>query len=255
MTPAKFNVRREAELAVRVDRLSFSHSGSQVPTLADISFDLSFGQRVVLTGPSGAGKTTLGNLLLGMLDPTEGFVEIFGMEPADYRHRYPGKLSFVPQSPKLIAGSLLENIGLGLTSEEIDITIVSELIEKCALAGLVQELPSGIHSEIGGSVRKLSGGEIQRISLARALYSRPNVLLLDEPTDGLDAITTETVQKTILDLSGSATVFVIAHTLSTIRGAERIIYLERGSLMGDGSIEELGRSNPNFKSLLGRNER
>ena len=240
-----------AENAIEVSRLSFSHSGSDAPTLATISFTLAFGERVVLTGPSGAGKTTLVSLLLGLLDPTEGSIEIFGATPEQYRREFPGNLSIVPQSPKIISGSLLENIGLGLNVDEVDTSIVSDLIEKCALDNLVRELPSGVHTEIGRSAWKLSGGEIQRISLARALYSQPSVLFLDEPTDGLDAITEQTIRQTILNLSGLATVLVIAHKLSTIREAGRIIYMEGGRVAGDGSFSDLGLLNPNFRALTG----
>lgn len=255
MISGSIKFRPNAELALRVNRLSFFHNESKAPTLAEISFDVTFGERVVITGPSGAGKTTLGNLLLGMLDPTEGSVEIFGVPPADYRQMFPGKISLVPQSPKLISGSLLENIGLGLSEEEIDIAVISELLDKCALTSLVRQLPSGVRTEIGGSLRNLSGGEIQRISLARALYSRPDVLLLDEPTDGLDVITTETIRKTILDLSGVSTVLVIAHTLSAISEADRVIFLEKGRVSGDGSVKDLRDSNANFKSLIGGDNR
>lgn len=226
----------------------FFDSGQEVIT--DFQVDIPAGSKCALVGPSGAGKSTIFNLLLGFLKPTSGRVSLDSMDPQDFIIQNPGEVGFVPQKPQLISGTLRQNILLDLES---DFNWETQLQEALVLAGLtdvVGKLPQGLESLLEPDTVSLSGGEIQRIGLARAILRKPRLLFLDEATSALDAQTEDKVITSLHSLSSSTTTVVIAHRLSTVKDADLILYIDEGKLVASGNFSELREKVPNFEKAI-----
>jgi ATP-binding cassette subfamily C protein len=236
--------------AVSISHLAFQHEGADKQTLADISVTLPAGSFSAIVGPSGAGKTTLVDVLLGLLPPDSGEVLIDGDSPLTVRARESGSIAYVPQRPGLIAGTIAENIALGVPATDIDRRLVQECIESSQLAAFVSELPEGIDTDLGKHAHALSGGQIQRMGLARALYTRPRLLVLDEATSALDAQTEADISESIRGLGKKTTVVVIAHRLSTIQHADCVFAMEDGRIIGSGTFREVRKSVPSIESYV-----
>jgi ABC-type multidrug transport system fused ATPase/permease subunit len=209
--------------------------------------NLASGERIGLVGRSGSGKSTLADLLMGVLNPISGSVLISGYSPQSYISKFPGKIGYVPQSSNLFDGSIAENIAIGIPANEIDASRLRDVLNLVDLMDFVNHLPEGFFSLVGERGTRLSGGQRQRIALARALYSKPAFLILDEATSSLDAESEDFVSKSISNLDDDVTVLVIAHRISTIKNLSRILYLHDGSIVADGSFEEVKRLIPEFK--------
>ena len=231
-------------LDITVSELSFTYPDGDEPVLRDVSLAIKEGQFAALVGPSGAGKTTLADLILGIYHPTEGSIETAGVSPAALRAFDPGVVSYVPQNPGMVSGSLAQNVALGVDTEDIDDDRVWEVLGQVGLDAVVRQLPEGIHTSLGEQSDALSGGQIQRLGIARALYTRPKLLVLDEATSALDAETEAGVAKTIENLRGQTTVIVIAHRLSTIQRADVVFVIDGGTLVARGSFAEVRKKVP-----------
>lgn len=230
--------------AVSIKNLTYSYPGADTPTLHDISFDIPAGAKVAIIGPSGAGKTTLVDVILGLMKPTSGEVLIDGEKPSRWRAQMPGRISYVPQRPGLVSGTIAENVALGLNLPEIDHDRVRKALEQAHLWDFVQSLPEGIHTSIGKQADALSGGQIQRLGLARALYVSPGIVVLDEATSALDAGAEALVSQTLESLGSDVTVIVIAHRLSTVQHSDCVYVLEDGKLMASGKFADLRKNVP-----------
>ena len=219
-----------------------------------ISLNIPFGEKIAIVGPSGAGKTTLGEVILGLRHPNSGRVEIGGVRVQDILNGGQQHFAYVPQQPQLIEGSVAENVSL---SRNPDVKACLRALDLAGLSKLVEGLPEGIETNLVTSDRSLSGGELQRLGLARALYTDSEVILLDEATSALDAGTEELISNTLLSFKGKKTMIVIAHRLSTIVDADCIVYLNRGKVLGQGKYEELLKVVPDFAraaKLLGSDD-
>ena len=219
----------EHELAIR--GLSFQFPDSTEPLFRDLSLTIRKGEHLGFRGTSGAGKTTLFNLLLGFYTPTAGAIEIDGtpLTPAN-RRRWQQRVGYVSQSLFLIDGSFAENVALGLAPQAIDRQRVLEALEAAQLGELIASLPQGIDTPIGECGCRLSGGQRQRIGIARALYRRADVLLLDEATSALDSQTEQEINSSVARLAQRhqrLTVLVIAHRESSLEACDRIITIEK----------------------------
>jgi ATP-binding cassette, subfamily B, bacterial PglK len=204
------------------------------------------GEFIAVVGPSGSGKTSFVNLILGVLVPTSGTVHISGKPPQDSILRWPGAIAYVPQEVGITTGSIAQNLELGLDATETSGDALLKAIETSELSDFVAGLEKGTESKIGDGGAQLSGGQRQRIGLARALYTRPKLLVLDEATSALDSETEHAITDTLLELQGQTTLLVIAHRLSTVRNADRVLYIDNGKILADGTFEKVREEIPNF---------
>ena len=235
---------------VLLERVTFVHQGKNEPTIKNLSMAVMGGSTVAIVGPSGAGKTTLVDLMLGLYEPLDGSVLINGLSPLDVRAQFPGSFAYVPQKPGLVSGSIADNVAIGFETVDIDEEKVWESLEKAQLASLVTELPDGIYSSLGAHSDGLSGGQIQRLGLARALYSNPRLIVLDEATSALDAATEASITEAIANLGSETTVVVIAHRLSTIQNADQVHVMDDGQIVASGTFSEVRKRVPMIEEYV-----
>jgi len=226
--------------SVELSDVTVTYPGAEVPALEGISLRIAKGARVGVVGPTGSGKTTLVDVLLGLLPPQAGELRVDGvrLEEADMEAWRCG-LGYVPQSIFLSDDTVAQNIAFGLRIEDIDREKVQRSAALAELDDFIQGLPEGYDTKVGERGVRLSGGERQRIGIARALYRDPSLLLLDEATSALDGVTEKGVMDSIFSLERERTVVIIAHRLATLRGCDRIVLIERGRLVADGTWDEL----------------
>ena len=187
------------------------------------------------------------DILLGIVYPEVGSIEISGANPAEVTQLWPGAIAYVPQETSIINGTIKENICLGYLASEVPDQIAIELLRAVQLEEFLS-LSEGIHSSTGERGSKLSGGQKQRIGLARALFTNPKLLVLDEATSALDATTEKKLTSYLTSLKGSLTMIVIAHRLSTVIDADKIFYMKDGKVLGEGTFKELRDRIPEFNS-------
>ena len=237
-------VRSNSGLAVDLQAVSFSYPDSAAPALKDVNMKVHPGQFAAFVGPSGAGKTTLADLILGIHLPQQGAVSLDGYSPHIVRHAHPGLISYVPQKPGMVSGTIAANVALGIREEEIDRNRVAEALEMAGLAQSVRAFPDGIDTSLGHHADALSGGQVQRLGIARALYSKPRLMILDEATSALDAETEDGVTQAIETLRGHTTTIVIAHRLSTIQHADIVFVVDEGRLVTQGPFSTVRKQVP-----------
>lgn len=236
-------------LTVDVVDISFSYSDREENDVAldSISMSVDAGRMVALIGASGAGKSTLVDVILGLYVPSSGHVLCSGQSPKRLRSSFPGLISYVPQRPGLITGSVLQNIALGINPEDVNEADVWEAIARAEIEDYVRSLPGGVHSSLGENSDSLSGGQMQRIGLARALYTKPRLLILDEATSALDAETEAAISNTLEKLKKTTTIIVVAHRLSTVKMADVVHVLENGKVIAEGTLSHLMENVPLVK--------
>jgi len=229
--------------------LEFSYPGNLNFEIEDINLVIKPGQFVALVGKSGSGKSTLIDLILGISDLRNGEILISGLNPSRAFSKWPGAIAYVPQNIKLIHGSLRENILLGYTSEEIPDSRIHEVLRSLDLNNLISK-PEGLDFQISTFSGGLSGGQIQRIGIARALISNPKVLVLDEATSSLDAETEGVVSNLLRSLHGNVTIIVVAHRLSTVQHADCLYWMDNGRIVSSGTFDELRMKNKDFETSV-----
>jgi ABC-type multidrug transport system fused ATPase/permease subunit len=232
--------------SISVKDLSFRYPGSSKNAIDSVNLSIPEGSLTAIVGPSGSGKTTLVDLLLGILEPKFGSVLISGLEPQAAISKWPGSISYVPQNTVTVNGTIEENVLLGYKTNQKYEQYVDDALEAAELTDFVKNLPLGKKTAVGEKGTKLSGGQRQRIGIARALFTKPKVLVLDEATSSLDSITEAKISHAIQELKGTVTVIVIAHRLSTIKFADQIIYMSKGKIEARGTFEDLRRKVPDF---------
>lgn len=236
------------QAALACEDVSFRYPDSPSPALDRVSFAIARGQSVGIVGPTGAGKSTLVDVLLGLLTPTSGRVLIDG-EPLEGRERaWQRQIGYVAQDIYLLDDTLRRNIAFGIPDGAIDERRLVDAIAHARLDEVVATLPQRLETVIGEDGVRLSGGQRQRVAIARALYHDPPVLVFDEATAALDNQTEREVTEAIQHMHGSRTVIAIAHRLSTVKDCDRLIYLRDGTVAGIGTFEELLRD-PLFRQL------
>lgn len=212
---------------IKIDDLGFGYLNSK-NVLTDISFEIPKGKFVGIVGPSGAGKTTFVDILLGLLEPTAGKITVDGIDIFSNIRGWQTNLAYVPQSIYLIDGTIKENIALGFAENEIDDELINKVLHMAELYNFVYSQQDNINTNVGERGVKLSGGQRQRIGIARALYQKPEVLILDEATSALDNETEKSITDTILKLKGKITIIAIAHRTSTLEQCDFKVKFENG---------------------------
>ena len=231
---------------IRIQNVSFTYPGKESAAIANISLFIPSGKFVAIVGSSGAGKTTLVDLLLGVLKPENGSILISGKTPLETVTEWPGAMSYVPQDVMISNGTIRENIGLGFPIDLVSDKLVEKTIKIAALEEFVSELPQGIDTAVGERGFKISGGQRQRLGIARAMFTQPALLVLDEATSSLDGKTEAFVSEAIQAMKGKVTIFMIAHRLSTVKNADIVLYLRNGKLLAEGTFAEVRELIPDF---------
>ena len=231
---------------VVVDRLYVNYPESETPAIADISFEAAAGTSVALVGSTGAGKSTLADALLGVVIPQEGEVLIGGLPPTVAITHWPGGIAYVPQEVALVNGTVRDNVAIGLPSQCFKDEWIWQALERAHLADFLRANRNGLDTLIGENGMRLSGGQRQRLGVARALFTRPRLLVLDEATSALDSETEQAIARTIMDLEGSVTTITIAHRLATIRHCDLVLYLDQGRLVAEGEFDDVRAQSVNF---------
>lgn len=232
-----------------LENVTFQYRSSDQRVLDDIDLDIPFGSSLGIVGPSGAGKSTLIDILLGLSVPSSGAVLIDGVPMTRVLKSWRQRVGYVPQRVALFDGTVAQNIAL-TWDDDLDREKVVEVLEKVQMLSLIESRPKGIDAKIGERGMLLSGGQQQRLGIARALYSDPLVLVLDEATSSLDVETEDSISRELRALGGDMTVISVAHRLSTIKDYDRVCYLEQGRIVAEGSFYELAEKVPAFAAQV-----
>jgi ATP-binding cassette, subfamily B, bacterial PglK len=246
--------RRRKEKLTMEDRLTFNdvhytYPKSEEQALRGVSFDIEKGQAVAFVGPSGAGKTTVVDVLLGLLVPQQGQVLVDGSDIFKSISAWQRNIGYIPQFIYLADDSLSRNIAFGLPDRLIDEEKIQKAVEQAQLKELADRLPEGLNTVIGERGTRLSGGQRQRVGIARALYHNPQVLVMDEATSALDNVTEQQIIDAIEGLKGERTVIMIAHRLTTVMNCDVLFYMEEGRIVDQGTYGELLTRNVHFREM------
>ena len=230
---------------IEFKNVNFKYQDGESETITDVSLTIAAKKVTAFAGVSGSGKTTLIDLLLGIYSPNSGEIIFHENEVKVQVNKVYG-VAYVPQNPFIIDGTLKENIAIGIPSELIDKAAIDFAINASGLKSVVDSLAEGIDTNLGGLASRFSGGEKQRIAIARALYVKPKLLIIDEGTSALDGLTEQYITDSIFAMTNDMTIVLIAHRLSSIKNADVIYYMDKGLMKGSGGFDELRSKLPEF---------
>jgi ATP-binding cassette subfamily C protein len=228
--------------------VGFRYEGTEAPALADVTAEIRPGESIGIVGPTGSGKSTLVDVLLGLLAPTEGRVTVDGVDLHAHARAWQANLGVVPQMVFLTDDTLRANIALGVAADDIDEAAVAEAVAMAQLDEFVASLPAGLDTKVGERGIRVSGGQRQRLAIARALYRRPSVLIFDEGTSALDTETETALMGALETLRGDRTLITVAHRLTTVEACERVWLIRGGRLVDQGPFAELAARNPELRA-------
>ena len=240
---------RELRDELRIENMSFRYERAETDALTDVNLTIRAGETVGICGPTGGGKTTLVDLMTGLLEPTQGRITIDGHDLQEDVRGWQRNLGVVPQMVFLIDDTLRRNIALGVADDEIDEDAVSEAVRLAQLEEFIERAPQGLDTGAGEKGARVSGGQRQRVAIARALYRQAGVLVFDEGTSALDNTTEANLMSALARLRGEHTIILVAHRLSTVRDCDKIIYVENGRVSGAGTYDDLVSGNEGFRTL------
>lgn len=228
MRPTEDNVHAEFRDKIEIKNITWKYENTDQNVLEGLSLEICKGQSIAFIGSSGAGKTTLADIILGLLPPQEGTVRVDGKSIYEIPDEWSEMIGYVPQSVFLIDDTIRNNVAFGLLAKDIDDGRVWEALEQAQLAEFVRSLPKGIDTIVGERGVRFSGGQRQRVAIARALYYDPDILVLDEATSALDNETENAVMESIINLQGRKTLIIVAHRLTTIESCDKIYEIVDG---------------------------
>jgi ABC-type multidrug transport system fused ATPase/permease subunit len=243
----KFDTEHEGfEAKIILNNIDFTYPGASIKTIDNVNLEISSGEVVAFVGPSGAGKSTIVDIALGILKPDHGDIKISNISPRDAIARWPGAISYVPQDVQVINSTLKDNIAMGFSEAEQYDELVYESLKIAQLQSFLTDNNLDLNTEVGERGNKLSGGQRQRLGIARALFTKPKLMILDEATSALDGQTEFDISEAIFTLRGKVTIVLIAHRLSTVKNADKIIYMEQGKILATGKFDEVRMQISNF---------
>ena len=234
---------------ITFEDVSFRYENTSTPALSNVNLRIAKGESIGVCGPTGGGKTTLVDLLAGLLDPTSGTIRVDGQDIHGRAREWQQNLGVVSQGVFLLDDTLRRNIAFGISDEEIDESAVVDAVRLAQLSEFVGSLPEGLETSVGERGVRLSGGERQRVAIARALYRKPSVLVFDEGTSALDNITEAELIGTLDSIRGERTIIVVAHRLTTVRKCDRIVLVAAGRIVDIGGYDELLARSAEFRQL------
>jgi ABC-type multidrug transport system fused ATPase/permease subunit len=244
------NTHAQFEPIVKVENLNLKYESSGF-SLKNISLEINQGESVAIVGASGSGKTTLVDIILGLINPDSGSVTISGETPQRAIQKWDGAIAYVPQDVFVINKTIRENLTLGYDSKSVPDNSITFALDTASLNDFVNSLPNGVSTEVGERGASLSGGQRQRLGIARALITDPHLLVLDEATSALDGETELRIAESINKLKGKCTVIMIAHRLSSIRNADKVIYMDGGRILAIGTFVQVRAQVPDFDKQAG----
>jgi ABC-type multidrug transport system fused ATPase/permease subunit len=231
---------------IQVSALNLKYPDKPNFAVRDINLEIESGKTVAIVGPSGAGKTSLVDLMLGVITPTSGEILISNCPPNQTISTWPGSIGYVPQDVSIVAGTIYENVCLGYPAGIFSEEDVWKALDFAQLAQHVRSMSKGLDEEVGENGFQLSGGQRQRLGIARAMITNPQLLILDEATSALDGQTESALTDSLQFLHGRATIVVVAHRLSTIKSSDIVVYMDNGKIVAKGSFEEVRSQVPDF---------
>ncbi len=238
---------------LELNDVHFAFDDTKVNVIKGVSFQIKPSESIGIVGISGAGKSTLIDLCLGQLQPDTGEIRILGLKPREAFRLHPGFVSFVPQQIQIIDGSILENLSLGLPMVETDAARAWDVLADVGLSEFVNELPGKLTAQLGENGSRLSGGQRQKIGIARALLTRPGLLILDEATSSMDSESEQGITAAIDNLQEKCSLIVVAHRLATLKNLKRIMIIEDGTIGSIGTFNELKEESAVFRKMLKEN--
>lgn len=237
--------------AIDIVDMSYRYPNAERPAVSNLSLRIKKGSFVGFVGPTGCGKTTVADVILGLLEPTEGSVLVDGRNIRDALFDWQRQLSYIPQEVYLLDGTIRQNVAFAVASDEIVDERVWRALRRAQIDDLVRELPQGLDSPVGERGVRISGGERQRLGIARALYRNPAVLVVDEATASIDSETEAAVMRALEALRGDKTLIVITHRLATVRNCDEIFVMGNGGIQASGTYAELVQRSAEFRQLVG----
>ena len=238
------------ERTISLENINFSYPSLEKSTINKLNLSIQANSIIGIVGPSGSGKSTLINILLGLIKPQQGNLKIDNTLVDEQNLRqWQNSIGFVAQNIFLLDGTIAENVAFGVSRDQIDLVQVRRVLKLAYLNELIQSLELGIHTKVGERGVQLSGGQCQRIGIARALYHEPEVLVFDEATSSLDGISEKLIMEAIQNFSGQKTIIMIAHRLKTVKNCDKILFIKKGQVVDQGTYKELIKTNVYFRNM------